>query len=453
MHPNTYNTSLSEVRFPLNSISPLTSNGSTCPIHALPPIFRRIAEELGASRVDLAIIAACTVSFITILTQSVADARWPNGQLCKVGTPALLLSPSSSGKSIVLKALQSVLARVLAELAAKAGNEDSSDLFVEDCTREALLQHLSVYRIGALITDEGGQVLQLLRHSAPAMAKLLDGADMHHARVSTGRTALRNYRFTMLLMIQADIFDSMRALLSSGKGGVGLGNRFIWSQGGKLRADACTHDVQLSPETCQKYSSLAAQLMGRALANVQGNLPRSTLKLSPAATKHLIDLPGELRTHFPALDGWAPSAEYGSRHTERTLSLAGAFHLASGAESDEIPREQVEAAAEFDRWSVSNHFSMSYVPPKLSQAEQDANGLGGALMQIAFSTGFAPIALTDLRRQAPNFGMTRGRIDRAISVLGERRQVFIALHGGKDYLHVIVPYLPAQPSWHSQSHF
>ena len=168
--------------------------GNECPTSTLPPLFRKIADEFGASGVDMGVIAPAIVGFITILTQGVADVRWPNGQSRKLGTPVLIVSPSGSGKSVVHNMMMAPLAKLLARYSANEGAAECPRFFVEDVTREALLQHLVAWPVATLVTDEGGQVKELFSRGAPAVAKLLDGAALHHARVSAGRVELKNHR-------------------------------------------------------------------------------------------------------------------------------------------------------------------------------------------------------------------------------------------------------------------
>lgn len=420
---------------------------SAPPTHALPTLFRRIAQEFAPSFIDPSIIFSVLLAFISLLSQGLFDVLWPNGQRRRIGVSVLLVSPSVTGKSVLFRALMAAIRGCLSKFnAGSAENGGGFPLFVEDLTREALIRHLHEWPIAALFTDEAEQVKSLLCNGASTVAKCLDGDPIYHARVGDGRLRVEGQLLLMFLMAQPNVYESMKSSLSSGKGGVGIGNRMYWAYGQALPPGARPDRVQLSEDVGQQYCNLVESLMTRAIALAQKKKERPTLRLSPDACRYLLGLNEELRQIQGHSHHWLHAGEYASRHVERTLSLAAAFHAVEQDHAEEIPLAQVRAADEVGRWSIDNFASMTFEPPRLTSAEQDAMTLEGALHQVVMAMRSTTLTLADLRRCAPNIGLTRGRFDRALACLGAQGKLLIVPNGRVDLLQVLVPVQPLLPS-------
>jgi hypothetical protein len=420
---------------------------SAPPTHALPTLFRRISHEFAPSLIDPSIIFSVLLAFISLLSQGLFDVLWPNGQRRRIGVSVLLVSPSVTGKSVLFRALMAAIRGALSKF--NAGGADSSrgfPLFVEDLTREALIRHLHEWPIAALFTDEAEQVQSLLRNGASTMAKCLDGDPIYHARVGEGRLHVEGQLLLMFLMAQPNVYESMKSSLSSGKGGVGIGNRMYWAYGQALPTGARPDHVHLSGDVDQQYSELVESLMTRTIALAQKKKERPALRLSPDASRYVLGLNEELRQIRGHSQHWMHAGEYLARHVERTLSLAAAFHAVEQDDADEIPLAQIKAADEIGRWSVDNFAFMTFEPPSFTATEQDAMKLEGALHQVVMATRSTTLTLADLRRCAPNIGLTRGRFDRALACLGAQGKLLIVPNGRVDLLQILVPVQPLVPS-------
>lgn len=415
------------------------------PLHALPKLFHRIAYEFAPSRVDAAIVCSALLAFISLLTQGLYDVQWPNRQRRRIGVSGLLVAPSGSGKSLVYRALLDPISKCLAAFTSGGDGRRSPEFFVEDVTREALIRHLMEWPIAALFTDEAGQTKTLLRHGLSTMAKCMDGDPLYHARVSEGRVHLKGQLLLMYMMLQPEVFKSMKASLGSGNGGVGIGNRMLWAQGHALPHYARLDLVRMSDEVLQQYTALVESLIFRTVERVSSKQERPALRLSSAATRHLLGL-GDSMQHFQSCTGrWRQAGEYASRHPERTLSLAAAFHALEQDDSDEVPLALVEAADEFGRWSIDSYARMTFEPPRFTATEQDALTLEAALHQVVLATCSTSLPLADLRRCASNIGLTRGRFDRAVACLGAQGKLLVVPNGRMDLLQMLVPVQPPIP--------
>jgi len=142
------------------------------------------------------LVGTVLITVISFLTQGVADVVWPNGMRLPNGVSCMVIAPSGFGKSVILKILMNPIEQCLYRLCQI--DQKFLDFLIEDATREAIVESLARFPVAGLITDEVGQIQQLFRHPA-TLAKLLDGASMRNARVSTGRKALYGQRFIMLL--------------------------------------------------------------------------------------------------------------------------------------------------------------------------------------------------------------------------------------------------------------
>ena len=103
------------------------------------------------------------------MTQGVADVEWLGGVVETIGANVFAVSPSGSGKTLMLKLLMESVHQFL--------NEDPQQKFqplIEDVTRQVLPSQLADFRFAWLSTDEAGQIMPLLEGGAPWLAKMLD---------------------------------------------------------------------------------------------------------------------------------------------------------------------------------------------------------------------------------------------------------------------------------------
>jgi hypothetical protein len=369
-----------------------------------------------------------------LLTQGVADVLWPNGQRLPIGANVLLVAPSGSGKSMIFKLLMEAITRFLNRVDINADLLSRPALFLEDATRAAVIEHLRDWPVAGLFSDEGGQLNQMLRSAAPTLAKLLDGSPLRHARVSTGRIELVNCRLMMLLTEQPHVFEASKVLLGASTGGVGLINRFIVASATAMPTGSSLHRVGLSEPVRRRYELRIEDLLARTIQQVKSKAERPALQLSPETQNFFIPLADEIRQKLGTHASYRTISEYASRHSERVLKLAGSIHVFEHGPEGEVELATVKTADMLDRWSMDNFRRMTYQPPKVSQAEQDALNLEQALAQAVHSTGRTAFPLSQVRRSAPNMGLTKARLDRAVPILAGQGKVTVMLVGSVDWL-------------------
>jgi hypothetical protein len=279
-----------------------------------------------------------------------------------------------------------------------------------------------------------------LRKGAPALAKLMDGSPLRHARVSCGRAELFGHRLTVLAMMQPEVFQDMKALLGAQKGGVGLINRMLVGQASAPPNLASLSNLGLSPGVRTDYEERGAALLDKTIELVLKREARPTLRLDAGAERRLLNIVAEVIStrRDPTL---ADVGEYASRHAERVLRLAAALHVFNHGPTGEVQVDSVEAAHQIGLWSIESYAHLVTVLPKPSQVEQDAALVEVELFKAVRLYGLV-FKLSVLRRLSPNIGLTRSRLDCAIPLLARAGKVSLEQVGRELMLRVHLPPAP-----------
>lgn len=407
--------------------APTSYTLSAFPIHALPGLLGEIAHDLAAGGIDKGIVCMEIIGFTSMLTQGTADAAWANGQTLPVGSNVLIVASSGFGKTAIYKVLKSPIDKFLTQCHTETDQHFLPEFFIENATRAAIIEQLFVWPIGNLLTDEGGIVNDLFRSSAPTVAKLTDSAPLLNARVGSGRKALLDYRFVMMALYQPDIYELIKPMLGANKGGVGIGNRFLYGKALAPQIGAEIHPQRLSDSVEKRYAQRIRDLLTLTIANVHDKKNRPILRLSPEALQYFGDLKNQMRQLQSADPSYQRIEEYISRHSERVLRLAGAIHVFEYGADTAISSATIQAADQIGRWSIDAFLALTYVPPKKTQAELDGEILLQAFHEVVRTTNQTSFQMKDCRRQAPNLGLTAARFTRALPLLAATGKIQIVL--------------------------
>jgi hypothetical protein len=394
--------------------------------NVFPGLSGEIMHRFTTDGVAPELIGTQLIAFISLLTQAIADVAWPNGLKSPIGVNSFLVAPSGVGKSFIFKILIEAIELYLVELSNKYPTK-RLDFLIEDATREAIVQSLHGWLVAGLFTDEAGMLKQLLK-DAPTLAKLLDASPLRSARVSTGRVELFGQRFCMLLMEQPNVFEATKVLLGASKGGVGLINRFFVARVNGSVAGRSLHHVGLSASVKQAYEKKVRELLDASIQQVEKQTrERPALHLSAEAAQYVVHLDNEIRQRCVYGAPWFFISEYVSRHVERVLRLAGAFHVFEHGIEGEISIDTIQRAAILGQWYIEAFAQMVYEPPKLTQTETDAITLERAIHEVFHTAGLSLFRQSDMRTHALNLGLTPTRFTRALAALAGQGKVRVLM--------------------------
>lgn len=403
------------------------------PGYALSGLAGEVVRDLSMSSVCPSIIGGNLLAVASLLTQGIADVAWPNGQRATLGANIVMVSPSSSGKSLIYLNLMSEIEDFLREHEADQSNSSKSFL-IEDSTKEAILQSLKEWPVAGIFTDEGG-MLKRLFPEMPTLAKLLDGTPIRNSRVSTGRLKLEGHRLCMFLMEQPDVFDSHKVLMGASNGGVGVINRFLVITTDRMPNMASLHRTGLSEIVRKRYRKRVTQLMAQTIAFVKsGETFRPLLALAPRAQQFLLHLSDEMQQLQIRSSDAARNPEYLGRHAARVLRLAGSLHVLEHGMEGQVEFDTIQSADLVGRWSLEAFDQMTFVPPVVSQAELDAQLIEQALMFVAQQTGRYQFPLTDVRMGLFNKGISKQRFNRALPILTGKNKASVIKDGRADWV-------------------
>lgn len=398
---------------------------------------------LRSGAVSKEMVITITMCFASFLCQGVANVAWVNGRKLSLGIPAIVVSDSGTCKSLLLEIFMGPILNWLKTWLKKDGEPLESDLFTEDASRKAILEHLSDFPILGLFADEGSLIEELVKNSSALLAKLVRSEPFRAARHGSKRIELLDYKFCMMLEMQPTAFKSMKRWLGLEPGGIGLGNRFYIAFAPPNMSTASRNEVCLSDDVGAAYAKTACELAETSMRNAETGFETiPTIHLCDAAKECLLQLEHDtLKSRLPG-QPWSHLAEYQTRHVERVLRSAGVMHVFEHGPVGEISLDTLQRAVMLGEWYVSSFERGTYVPPappKRSQQEIDAEDLDRALLQLVKTRGFTCFEQSVIRAYAFNLGLTPSRFTRALALLGKQGNVYVYLMRNKPIIQVNVP--------------
>lgn len=404
-----------------------------CPV---PGLIGDIVNDFSAGGIDSNLALGEALGFMSLLTQALADVRSSEGTTETIGANILVAAPSAAGKTVAFKQLLAPVLECLEHHVTDGGSPESARVLIEDATRQAMLEQLQESQNCWWGTDEAGQMVDFFRRGAPLLAKLLDATPLHRARVASGHVVVKNYRMSALLLLQPPVFHEIWQVTKGNA--VGAFNRFLFFRGAPIRIFNGDRALELSANTRKNYHSRAYRLMAQSLASAKAGAPRRpALNLTAQARRHLSAIrhegcqAGGGHASSPRLD------EYRARHSQRTMRLAASYHTFEFGLEGEIGLSTVEMTERIARPSQDTLASLCHVPSTLTPTEIDAKTVAWALREIVTRTGVTRFRMGDLRRSAPNIGLTKARLEKAVAALGGAWAVQVFPEGRHDVLQVM----------------
>lgn len=394
---------------------------------ALPGLLGRTCNEMIGCGLHPTIVTSQLLAFTSQLTQSIANVKWPNEHVSPIGANVYLRAPSGTGKSVVLRHLMNPVTSALAKRRCRDATEQPTPaFFVEDVTRVALVEHLAEWSSAGLFTDEAGQCKMLLIEAAPTLAKLLDGESLNSARARQVRIKVSDPRLTILWMEQPGIDGVGKQLFETKTAHVGVVNRLFVAEAQPFNPHQAHGTGSLPmPVTRNDYAARATSLLQQSVQQIQAGQERPCLTLSTDAQSYLTHMQDAVQRGITSHSVEPATAKYVTRHAERCLRLAAAFHVFEHGNLGQIQVHELAAADAIGQWSIGEFMRMTYVPPKQPQAQMDAFKLLQSLTRIWQTTGQSNFPHDDVQLTAVNLGLTKARFDRALAHLCEQRQAWV----------------------------
>lgn len=391
----------------------------------LPGLLGQMLGELQQSGIAAGLIRLQLIATASLLTQGVADVEGPMGG-SPIGVPGIGVHPSGAGKSAIFRILLNPIVEALNTMPSRM-----QGFVLEDATREAVVASLKDCPVAGIFTDEMAQLSEMLGVGAPTLTKLMDGSGIRHARIGNKnsedkqlRASLStNTRLTALLLVQPQVLERMKSTLGAGEGGQGHINRYACDDSHARLMNPAT-GLGLSEQAEADYKARIRSLLESTSQNV----------LDPEKTRPVIKLSPEAMNHCRAMCGaqvLGATSEYASRHVQRVLRMAGAIHVFEYGPKGELGLQDLFIAEAIDRASIEAFTRLTYVPPKLTQAEMDAQTLMQAIAGVAPNTS---LRLKEMRKHAPNLGMTKTRFDKALPLVCSQGHAWVRTHEGEEFV-------------------
>lgn len=297
-----------------------------------------------------------------------------------------------------------------------------------DTTVQAALHGASQFPIVALLDDEGGRTLDVLRpKDFHSLATLWDGGLLPHNRVQGGRMEIRAL-FTMFLAVQNDVYTEFLARRGKLLKASGLSARILgywvakdWSNG-----DAVHVDLNLHGDMHARYEARINALFEQAILNVRAGLDTIPVKeLAPKAK----DTAQALHRQYLEMmrdPAYAECVDFLAKQLDHVTRMAAKWHIFEGREGD-VSVEYVEAAAETLRYHLDVYRQLHAQPPRERMEASDAERL---LTVVQDACRDRSPSRSELMNLAINAGISSStRFSNALGLLGQEGKVEITRRG------------------------
>lgn len=377
-----------------------------CPSGVVPGLFGQVIEE--RSRGDSAIramVSGIINPLVSLATAHHARHQVPGGGISSSTINGVVLAKSGMGKSHHLRPLL------------KPFLDHVPEIVLDDVTPSTFLPMLAKKPIAGQFLDEGGQLLVAMRNrDLGTYIKLREGDSFTFGRSETGGLLIRNPLFSVLLMVQPDIYREFRQRLDNVLRASGYDARFLhtlveetlgaWQQFGD--GSSVVHD---------QYVTRLTELL-TMLKDVldSGEMPDRVNHFTPSAQSHLRDIASWFRQATLPGGALVDHSDYAAKQLGNVMRLASSWHTGNGVEGD-ISAEYVERASELCKYHAGVFCHLTWKPLTVSQEDQDAQVMENALWQRAYATGMVYMSHREAVDYAPNIGLTKARAKRAIDRL------------------------------------
>jgi hypothetical protein len=364
------------------------------------------------------------------VTMGLADICWPNGMPVVLGCPTIRFEESGGGKSVMSKTVFDPVKDYVEDLdlpevdTGPKQKLEGAITFIEDVTREAIIDAVVESNLVVLHSTEGAIALQLLRTAAPWMTKLLDGEGLKHARRSSNRrvSISKNARLAFHVAVQHGHIPEYAEHIRSKRGGVGIENRILHFLVPSTAFNGI-HRIDPNAPALRAIALRGIECVREAIFQACEKRVRPRLRLSKHAAEFLNHVDHEARA-FAQNQPQSYVKNYLTRHAERVLRESGSQHVFEYDAEAEVELATLQNADQIGRTCCDAFCSLTYEPPKPTKAEIYASMLDG-LLRSQLSYGHTRFPLAKLKKYAPNAGLTASQLNVAIPVLCSQGKAFV----------------------------
>ncbi|WP_429314931.1 DUF3987 domain-containing protein [Paraburkholderia sp. GAS448] len=358
------------------------------------------------------------------------------------GINTMVSGNSGCGKTEVKNAAFARMLQFQRDQLEKPESDDRIETHVvHNATMPVIIKCMAKYSIANEIDDEfsSAQTGSMTRY-ANVRNQLYDGQTFSVERTTTGRHVLHEPRFMSLVLTQPHVRQQVDEKYGTRMRTVGLATR---TQFAEYAGDPV--DLNLVPIDTSQWDDQANHLLYVWWEIIHGRMSRASVRFSPKATFGLKVIREEYRVRgLPGGDlQYLP--EHAARQPENIQRMAAGMHVFEQLPGD-ISDETVERAAAIGRW-YTEQYKLRFLPkpetPQVPREHEDATYLEGVLFDAARRTGEGMVKLKDLLSFAPNFGMTKAAVQRALIVLCSNDRTRIVKSQGKpDWVALNPTYFP-----------
>lgn len=344
----------------------------------------------------------------------VANMSSPRGRDGPFGINTMLSAVSGCGKTEAKNAAFGEMFEFQREQLANAvdGEICIDSHVIHNASMPAILKRVSKYPVANEIDDEfASSRTGSMTRDANTRVQLSDGQTFSVDRATTGRYILHDPRFTSLVLTQPHVriaFDErhakrLRAL------GLATRTQFAEYAGEPVALDLVPVDSRIWDENCRRLLNLWVEIMcGRAR--------RGLVKFQPDAIRLLKEIAEGYRVRGLRGGDLEDLVEHAARQTENIARLAAGMHVFEDVPGD-VSAEELEQAEAIGLW-FTEHYKLRFQPkPTVPREFEEADCLAQWLHGFVYRTRQLTIKRCDLLAYAPDMGLSRAAVVRALTVI------------------------------------
>ncbi|CAJ3454353.1 Uncharacterised protein [Burkholderia pseudomallei] len=360
----------------------------------------------------------------------VASMVSPNGRTGVFGINTMVSAVSGCGKSEAKNYAFGPMFQFQRDQFANASNGASriETHVLNNATMPAIIKAMAEYSVGNEIDDEftssrTGSITQY----ASIRNQLYDGHTFTVDRATSGRFILHDPRFTSMVLTQPHVrlaFDEKHGMRLRT---MGLATRTQFSEydGAPVSLNLVKIDTSVWDANCRRLQDLWIDI-------THERAHRGFKKFRPDAIRLLKEIRDDYQQRGQQGSDLAMLPEHAARQPENIQRIAVGIQVFEDLPGD-ISAETVQRAATIGLW-FTEQYKLRFLPkPKIPQVPRDhteAAQLEQVMFEAARYSGEGMVKLKDLLGYAPNYGMTKAAVQRALIVLCSNNRARIVKGSG-----------------------